>query len=183
MRDLIFIKFVKFFLENPYKEFYLRELAKKLKLSPFVVKKYSDILVKENLILEQKKANLRYFRTNINNLFLKYLKKALNINLLLKSGLTNHIKENIANVSSIVIFGSMAKGENDEKSDIDILIIGKEKFINLDKFEENVNRKITIHIFSWSEWNKKAKEDIAFYFEIINYGIALYGELPLIKWK
>ena len=53
----------------------------------------------------------------------------------------------------------------------------------LDKFEENVNRKITIHIFSWSEWNKKAKEDVAFYYEVVNYGVNLYGELPLIKWK
>lgn len=183
MKNLIFLKIVKFFLENPYKEIYLRALAKNLKLSPYAIKKYADLLVKENLIKEERKANLRYFKANINNLFFKYLKIASNINLLLKSGLIDFLKDNLANVSSIVLFGSMAKGEDNKESDVDILIIGKEKYLELRKFEEKIDRKITLHIFGWSEWNKKAKQDNPFYFEIISYGISLYGELPLIKWK
>jgi predicted nucleotidyltransferase len=102
---------------------------------------------------------------------------------LLLSGLVEFLKEQTANLSSIILFGSMAKGEDDEKSDIDILIIGKEKHFNLGEFEEKLDKEITLHFFSWSEWNHKAKEDNPFYYEVISHGIPLYGELPLTKWK
>lgn len=183
MQDLKFIKFTEFFLTNPYKEVYIRELAKKLKISPFATKKYADILVKERLILEERRANLRYLKANISNLFYKHLKISYNMRQLLKSGIIDFLKNNIANITSIVLFGSLAKGEDNKESDIDILIIGKQKYIDLDSFENKLNKEITLHFFSWSEWNEKAKEDHPFYYEIINHGIPLYGELPLTKWR
>ncbi len=183
MQELKFIKFMEFFLVNPYEEVYIRELAKKLKISPFATKKYADILVKEELILDEKKANLRYLKANINNLFYKHSKITYNIRQLLKSGLIEFLKNNLANVTSIILFGSLAKGEDDNESDIDILIIGKQKHLSLSEFEDKLNKEITLHFFSWSEWNSKAKEDHPFYYEIINYGIPLHGELPLTKWK
>ena len=183
MQELKFIKLTKCFLENPYREFYLRELAKKLKISTFATKKYCEFLLKNDLILEERKANLRYFKANLNNLIFRYFKISLNISLLMKTNLIEFLKENIPNISSIILFGSMAKGENDEKSDIDILVIGKEKYLNLNKFEEKLNRNITVHMYKWGDWNKKAKEDNPFYFEVISYGINLFGEMPLVKWK
>ncbi len=183
MQEFKLIKFTEFFLKNPYKEGYIRELAKKLKISPFAIKKYADVLVKEGLILDEKRANLRYLKANINGLFYKHLKIAYGIKQLSNSGLVDFLKENIVNITSIVLFGSIAKGEDNEESDVDILIIGKEKQLTLNKFENRLNKKITIHFFSWSEWNNKSKEDHPFYYEIINSGIPLYGELPLTKWK
>lgn len=183
MRELTFLKAVKFFLENPYEEVYLRQLAKKLNLSSFAIKKYADLLVKEDLIKEERKANLRYFKANIDSLFFKHLKIAFNVNIISKSGLIDFLKQNLANISSIVLFGSMAKGEDSRESDVDILVIGKEKYTDLDKIEEKLDKKINLHILSWSDWNKNAENNKAFYFDVITYGIQLYGELPLIKWK
>lgn len=174
------IKLTKHFLKNPYKETYLRELAKHLKLSPFATKKYADLLIKENIITEERKANLRYFKANTKSLFYKHLKISFNLRSIEKSGLITHIKDNIPNLSSITLFGSVAKGEDDQNSDIDLLIIGKKKYLDLSKFQE---RQITTHFFSWSEWNKQAKDNQAFYYEVTTYGIPLYGELPIIKWK
>lgn len=183
LKRIIPLEVLKFFLENPYREVYLRELAKNSGFSPFAIKKYVDLLIQEGLVIDEKRANLRYFKADINNTFFRHLKIAFSINLLLKSGLIDFLKENIANVSSIILFGSMAQGRDDKKSDVDILIIGKEKYINLGEFKEKINKEVTLHIFSWSEWNKKAKQDKAFYFEIISHSIPLYGELPLVKWK
>ncbi len=183
MQELKFIKFVEFFLVNPYKEVYIRELARKLKISPFATKKYADILVKENLILEERKANLRYLKANVKNLFYKHMKIAYNMGQLLKSGLIDFLKNNLANLTSIILFGSLAKGEDTNESDIDILIIGKQKHLSLKEFEDKLDKDVTLHFFSWSEWNDKAKEDHPFYYEIISYGLPLYGELPLTKWK
>ena len=183
MQELKFIKFTEFFLANPYKEVYIRELARKLKISPFATKKYADILVKEGLILDEKKANLRYLKPNVSNLFYKHLKISCNIRQLFKSDLIDFLKNNLANLTSIILFGSLAKGEDSQESDIDILIIGKQKHLGIGEFEDKLNKEITLHFFSWSEWNEKAKEDHPFYYEIINHGIPLHGELPLTKWK
>ena len=181
MRNIALLKVLEFFLENPYEEFYLRQLAKRLKLSPFAIKKYADLLSKENIITEERKANLRYFKADTSNLFFRHLKIAFNIQSIAKCGLLDFLKQNLANVSTIVLFGSLAKGENDRNSDVDILVIGKEKRLLLEKFEKLINRKITLHVFSWSEWNTHAGQDKAFYAEIISHGIPLYGELPITK--
>ena len=181
MEDLKLIQVLRFFLENPYEEVYLRELAKKMKISPYATKKYADLLVKENIIREEKKANLRYFKSNTTNLFYKYLKIAFAMQLIHKSMVVEYLKKNIANVSAIILFGSVAKGENTKESDLDIVIIGKEKSINLTNVEDRIGTTINTHIFSWSEWNKKAKNDKAFYHEVVNYGIPLFGELPLVQ--
>jgi len=183
MQELNLIKFTEFFLNNPYKEFYIREIAKKLNISPFAAKKYSDILVKSGLLKEERRANLRYIKPNITNLFYKHLKISYNLNNLLKSGLIEFIKKNVSNLASITLFGSFAKGEDDEKSDIDIVIIGKNKRFSFEEFEKKLKKEIRIHFFGWSDWNEKAKKDSSFYYEVIAYGIPLYGELPLSRWK
>jgi predicted nucleotidyltransferase len=45
----------------------------------------------------------------------------------------------------IVLFGSASRGEDIENSDIDLLLIAKEKEINLKNFEEKLKRKINIY--------------------------------------
>ena len=82
---------------------------------------------------------------------------------------------------AIVLFGSVAKGEDSIESDIDIVIIGKEKHIDLNKFEDKIDKEITIHCFSWNEWNKMANKKDPFYYEVINSGIPLYKELPIVQ--
>lgn len=181
MQELKFLKFVEFFLENPYKEVYIRELAKKLKISPFATKKYADILVNEGIVVDERKGNLRYLKANTKNLFYKHAKITYNIRRLLKSGLVDFLKENIINLSSIVLFGSLAKGEDNIESDVDIVIIGSKKHLELGKFEEKIDKEITLHFFTWNEWNNKFKEENPFYYEVINSGISLYGEIPLVK--
>jgi len=173
-----FFKCVEFFLNNPYTEVYLRELGKKLKISPYAIKKYADKLIKENLIIEERKANLRFFKANINNKFFKYLKIALNLRDIQKLDLVEYIKNEVSNIHAIVLYGSLAKGENDKKSDIDLVIIGKKKYISF--IDIKTDREINAQEFSWSEWKEEMKKNQAFYAEVITHGIPLYGELPLI---
>lgn len=181
MEDLKLLRALKFFIDNPYEEMYLRELARKMKLSPYSIKQYADFLLKKDLIKEERKANLRYFKANMNNLFFKHLKIASNIYSLSEIDFVEFLKENISNVSSIVLFGSMAKGENDKNSDVDLVIIGNKKKLSVNDFGDKINKDINVRIFSWSDWNEIADKDKAFYSEVITYGIPLFGELPIVK--
>jgi predicted nucleotidyltransferase len=174
-------KILKYFYENPNEEIYLRELAKKLKISTFSVKKYLDGLVSENMVVEHRKGKMRIFKANTNNLPLRHLKIAYNLSQITKSGLIEHLKEKIPLLISIVIYGSVSRGEDTKGSDLDILIIGKNVQLNLSKYKKSLGREITLLIYKPSEWKNKARENRGFYQNVITDGIAVYGNLPLIE--
>jgi predicted nucleotidyltransferase len=177
-----FFKIIFFFIVHSYEEIHLRGLARRLKISPYSTKKFLDFLVSHDLILEEKKANMRYFKANISNNVFKHMKIAFNLKKVYDSGLIDHIQNNVSALSSIVLFGSLARGEDSEESDMDLLVIGKKKKeFDITKFGEKLGREITCFVLSWSEWKDKIKEDKAFYQEIITSGILLFGTLPVIE--
>ena len=176
------LKVLGHFFEEPYKEVYLRELARKVELSIFSLKNAVDDLVEEGLLLERREGRLRYLKANMENLFFRRLKVAFNVKKILDSGIVNFLKESVPAMSSVVLFGSWAKGEDDGKSDIDILVIGqKPERINVSDFERRLGRKVELTILRWSEWRRKVEEDRAFYLEVITTGIVFHGNLPVIE--
>jgi len=77
----------------------------------------------------------------------------------------------------IILFGSYSKGEDIEKSDIDLYIeTTNNKKLRLNKFENTLNRKI--HIFSFKSIDKVPNKDLSN--NIIN-GIVLNGFLEVFK--
>lgn len=174
------LKIARFFLERPYQEFYLRETATKLNLSPFAVKQYADYFTKKGILIEERKANLRHLKLNTASISVKQMKILLNIYEIENSKLVEFIREKVPNVSAAVLFGSCSRGENDEKSDIDILVIGKKCSVNLDKFEKSLKRTINLHLIRWSEWVNHSDKNKAFYLDIITQGIVLFGEKPIV---
>lgn len=179
--DTTFWKVLKHFFDRPYEEIHLRELSRKTKVSVYTVKNVIDQLSKENIIEERRNGNMRYIKANMNNYFFQYLKIAFSLKKIIDSNITIYLKENIPAVSSIIIYGSTAKGEDDSKSDLDILIIGQRKKIDITKFENKLRRQINLLTLKWSEWREHAKKDKAFYKEIITNGIVLYGNLPVVE--
>jgi predicted nucleotidyltransferase len=178
--NLKILDVLKIFLEEPYKEFYLRETARKLRISPNTVNRSLNRLVKERLILDRKKANLRYFKANIESPTFKYMKITFSLKQIEDSGLLNSLKE----ISShVVLFGSVAQGLDSKLSDIDLLIIGDKNKIKqiILKYQKKLDKELTPYIFSWSEWKRQAKENKAFYNDIIIKGVNLIGEKPITE--
>jgi len=83
--------------------------------------------------------------------------------LLLLQGL-NNLKEKEL---EIYLYGSASRGEDTEKSDIDILIIGKTKRSEIVDFIENISKnikkRISFTVFSPVEWSMMRKKDKAYY--------------------
>jgi predicted nucleotidyltransferase len=155
--------------DEPYGKFYLREISKILNISPSSSKKALDVLKKFNLTKEEKIANLRIVSGNINERLLKELKITKNIDFV------RPIIEKIEPASSIVLYGSFAKGENDINSDIDLFVISnkKENF----KFYEYKGYSLQIIKRTAAQWSRAKKENNAFANEI-KKGILLKGEMP-----
>lgn len=174
-------KILKYFYDNPYSEIYLRELSKKLGMSSYTTKNYVDKLVSEKILIESKRGKMRFFKANTKNLSFKYLKISYNLYKIEKSGLIEFLKRKVPMLTSIIIYGSIARGEDKENSDLDLLIIGKKVPLNLEKFRKLLKRNINPLIFKPSEWKRKAIQNKGFYQNIIADGIVVYGNLPMIE--
>lgn len=179
--NLLILKALKFFIENPYKEIHLREFSRKLNISPNTAQRFLNLFLNEGLIKEERKANSRYLKANTDNILFKHIKITYSLRELNKKDLILSLKNNS---SHVVLFGSVAKGLDEENSDIDLLIISDDKKKIKDilfNIQDKFDREINYHIFSWSEWKKQKTENKAFYQDIISTGINLIGEIPLVN--
>jgi len=167
------------FFNEPYRDFHLREIAKLAKVSSSTAKRFLDFYNERGFLEKQRKANLVLFKANLENPAFKHMKVSY---FLMKSRpLVDYLRE-VYPDSSIVLYGSCARGEDDSQSDIDLLVISRKKEkAELDKFEKQFERKITLLVCKPREWEEKARSDRAFYERILTDGIVLQGSLPVVK--
>ncbi len=136
------------FFVNPTKKNYLMDISRNIGLAHTSVKKNLDKLVRLGLVIEsvEKKGRRKFplYKANTNNRLFKEYKMIYNLSSLLESGVIEFIEEKLM-PKSIIVFGSYQRGDDTEKSDIDIFVECKEEEINLDKFEKKIERKIQLH--------------------------------------
>jgi len=177
--NLLVLEALEFFIKNPYDEIYLREFSRKLRISPNSAQRFLNLFLKNRFIFENKKANLRIFKANLDNIVFREIKKTYSIKKLIDLGLMDYLESKF---SSVILFGSVAKGLDDENSDIDLVCMGENdiKKINLYDFEKKLKKEINLHIFSIGKWKKQPQENKAFYQDVIINGINLIGEIPIV---
>lgn len=166
-------RILEFFFNHPTHEVHLKELARKLKMSPRSVKIYCDEFEKEEIIVCRKQGNLRIFSLNNGNYVVREAKRAYVANLLKEL----HIDKISENAISIAIYGSYATGEYDEKSDVDILVIGKEKEVNkklLMEISKKTGKEIQLTVFPLHKW-EDIKDKDAFAKNILRNHILIRG--------
>lgn len=134
-------KLLKVFLFSPGDSFRLRELSRISKISPPSVINYLKEFEKEELIKTYKKRGVPYYQANVDNENLIFYKKLAVLYELYDSGLINYLWEKLA-PEAIILYGSYAKGEFTEQSDIDLFIIGKEKKVDCAEFEKKLSANI-----------------------------------------
>lgn len=130
------------FFDYPTKRHYIREISRILDLAPKSVMNYLKKLL-EIGIIKREKGVFPYYVANRESEKFKLYKKIDLIIRIYESGLLEYI-ENECLPDAIILFGSGARGEDIETSDIDICVISKEKKLKLEKFEEFIKRRISI---------------------------------------
>ncbi len=131
------------FFNSPTKNFYVRELSRRIKLSQPSVTLHLKALVKEDLILKEKKGIYPSFRANREDELFKLYKQHDIVLRLHQSGLLSYIYDSCT-PNAIILFGSASRGEDVEGSDIDLFIQSPEKKLNLSEFEKELNREISL---------------------------------------
>ena len=165
-------KLLKIFFFNPLESFRLRELSRLSGISPPSVMSYLHDFESKSLIRKYKKRGIPFYKAEIDNEKFKEYKKLSILFELNHSGVLDFLWEELS-PESIILYGSYARGESVGGSDVDMFIIGKEKKLNLDKFERKIGKKF--HLFFEKDVKKIPKE---LKNNLIN-GIVLRGYLKL----
>jgi len=177
-RESIF-KVAELIFNSPNKIFHIRMIEKETGFSTTAVidsveelKQYEIITLEETSLTTNVKANL-------DSEAYRFYKLVFNLYRLKRYGFVDNLIEIFNNPEAIVLFGSFAKGEDIEESDIDILIISNKKdnknSENISNtFEKELNRKININVLT--SLDKSSKE----FKNAVANGIVLHGYIKVV---
>ena len=166
-----------YFFINPTAKLRVREIERTLKLPLPSVIRYCKELEQENILTINKAGNVNFYTASRSETYFLE-KKLFNIKQVYESGLINYLKIELSN-PAIVLFGSFAKGEDLEESDIDLYIeTPSKKQLNLEKFKKILKREV--QIFQHKSLKEITNHHLAN--NIIN-GITLNNYIEVFKWK
>jgi predicted nucleotidyltransferase len=172
---------LKLFLDNPHGSYYLRESARLLQMDPMTVKRALTLLVADGTLIKNKEKNQILYKANIENPAFRYLKIAYNLSWLQKKGVSAFLCNHMNTVTSIILFGSYAKGENDSDSDVDIIVISLSKNTPTVCLAKLLKRDVNLISFTPAQWSQQTKTNRAFYLDVILDGIVLFGTKPVVE--
>ncbi|NOX97390.1 MAG: HTH domain-containing protein [Nitrospirae bacterium] len=140
-------KIIKIFYNDLYTQFTINELAKKTGISYSYVHKQIGDLKNRNIIIIEQRSKRKYCRPNYKNPEIKtsfvkisnqiaedFLKKRDKIFFVVEKLLSVLPGKTDFNLLSIVLFGSLVKGTDFERSDMDLFIIVSSK----EKYDESI---------------------------------------------
>lgn len=133
-----------YFFTYPLAKLRVRQIEKTLKLPLPSVIKYCKELESEGILQTVRMGNVIFYTANRGDENFLLEKRLFNIKKIYDSGLIDHIKLELSN-PTIILFGSYAKGEDTDESDIDLYVETlSKKEMSLEKFEGSLKRKIQL---------------------------------------
>ncbi len=149
----------------------VNNIASQLRLSKGLVSKYFQILLKQK-ILKKEKGKLVVSETPL----VRAIKILLNV-----KGIGAGIFSKYPFVTAVGLYGSCAKGENNEESDVDLWIRIKDvEETKAASLTAEISKKIKnakILLLSDKRLEKIRKEDTMFYHSLAFGSIILYGDM------
>lgn len=147
---------------HPGNECTYTELRKKTHLAKATLSKWLSYLRKEQIIDERAIGTNKLYKINQNSMIIKQLKVLITL-----TSLDFFLPLSEKYSFQAYLYGSAARGEDVEESDIDILIIGKIKkdeiMPKIKKQSIRLKKSIGIQIFTPLEWARMVEKDRAFY--------------------
>lgn len=155
------VKVLGYYFINPRARHYIRELARLLSLDPGNLSRKMNEFAQVGLFTTVGEGRNRYFMLNNNFPLLKEYKKIYEA----ENGIPEEIKKVLKKVKGLeeaYIFGSFAKGNFTDSSDIDILLIGDHEIgavtPKITALERRWHREINIIDLSRQEFAQRKKK-------------------------
>ncbi len=153
-------KLLGLFLTNTEKEYYLRDVARRLKENINAVRRELKNLEDAGIVKSRKEGNLKYYSTNKASSIYPELKSIY----LKTEGLGDEIRKELPKAGKIdkaFIYGSYAQETEKQDSDIDLMIIGAVEQTRLagiiKDLEDRLGKEINYSVFTSKEY--KLRQD------------------------
>ena len=167
------------FFDRPLHRFQLRELSRLTGISLPSVRNHVMALEKDGLVRRIREGVYESYAAGSESSRFRALKTMDMVMRIRESGFLEFLERELSYPSAIVLFGSCAEGTDNENSDVDIFILGKEAGVNTKKYEKKLGRSISLHFMSRKVLEKAKHDSPEFLNNIIN-GIVLYGYLKVL---
>ena len=123
---------------------YVNEVASKLGLSAGMCSRVLRDLEEIGMVKKKELGKAHYYHL-IDNHITRSLKRYVGLALIEKSGVAKSIVRTMPDTNSIVLYGSFVKGDFNEDSDIDLLIISNNRLnFNFDNEEAFLDHELSI---------------------------------------
>jgi len=176
-------KIILLFVYNQGKEFYLSEIARRVKTSAGTAQRELNKLLAQDFITFRKRGNLSIHRLNESFALLNEIESIVRKTFGIEVELRDELRKMRA-VQFAFLFGSYVKGGLKSDSDIDLFIIGAPKeddvFNAVRKVEDSVGREINYHLADEAEFSEKSRRN-PFYREILKRPLMLIGKEDELK--
>ncbi len=171
-------KLLRIFLHTPDRGFYTKEITRQTGISVGTVNNFLRNIQKDDILIKDVVGNVHLYKLNNELELVKHLKVVHTLLEFEQQHLTEQILKWYKSIISIILYGSHASGNNDSKSDIDLLFfINKKKSYAtlLQVLEKKLNKPISVQQMTILEWQKLKEKDKIFYESILENHIVLYG--------
>jgi predicted nucleotidyltransferase len=154
-----------YYFANPSAMHYLRELAGILNADPANLSRELERLGHEGLFLSERRGNQRYYRLDKQYALYDEVRRIVQKTV----GVASQLKKALRGVEGIeeaYVYGSFAKNQQDQASDIDLLIIGTPSPVRFEEtlraLERRLRREINYTILSHEEFETRYKKKDSF---------------------
>jgi len=147
---------------NPDRQFYLLEIARLISISQGTIHREIKALVEDGILNAEKKNSRIFYSVNKNNPIYEELKSIVYKTFGVADELRDVLKRYKKRIDIAFIYGSVAKGADTGKSDIDVFIVSGIKFSDLaaalSSPEQKLGRPVNVHSLTPAEFKTKVEE-------------------------
>ena len=156
---------MKLLLTNPDREFYIREISRRIGEPLNAVRRELGYLEKAGLVKSRHAGNLKYYTVVQKFPFYPELKKIIYTTVGFGDYLADRFKDS-KQIELAFIYGSVAKDEETAKSDVDLFVVGEidedELHELVSQIEKELGRVINYTLMSRAEFEKRLKNNNPF---------------------
>jgi len=178
-------KILGLFIANPGTEYHVKEISRKLGVSPASVSHAMRHFEDMGYLIKEEKGLAHIYHLNREHPVVMSLKKAYGIALVQSVNPVEAFLAADPNIVSFALYGSYADGSFDEQSEVEFVAVAPSavnKFSNTRKFsevrksiEDKLGRPVAIFVATMSIWGAMKSANDPMYSRILNNHILIYG--------
>jgi predicted nucleotidyltransferase len=174
---------LQWFTAHPYEEIHVNRLSRELGIGTGTSSRLLRELLETGLLHRREVANASLYSLDNESGTVRELKRLRTVMELESGGVVESFLRHDDAIITLALYGSYASGENDARSDVDILLIsgsnGEDYPAALKNVEKALGGEASLLKFSLTSWRKLKTDDPDFYGTVIANHVVLWGsQLP-----